>query len=89
MVNMLLYCNTALVTKGFDHCPVPAPQRSLIIESQVSTVNDPACALLDLLWCLIQTLCYVYIVSGDTVPPIDQKLWFICKSEALIIKTLS
>lgn len=41
MVNMLLYCYAALVTKGFDHCPVPTPQRSLIIESQVSRVNEP------------------------------------------------
>lgn len=93
LVNMLLYCNSALVTKGFDRCSVPIPQRSLIIKSQVSKVNEPVCIVLDL-WChctqcLIQKLWYVYAACGHAMLSIDYKSWLICKSEALIIKTLS
>lgn len=62
---MLLYCNSALMTKGFDHCPVPVPQRSLIIKSQVSKVNEPVHSI-GFVWCLcaqclIQELWFVYI----------------------------
>lgn len=62
---MLLSRNSALMTKGFDHCPVPVPQRSLIIKSQVSKVNEPVHSI-EFVWCVcaqrpIQELWYVYI----------------------------
>lgn len=62
---MLLCWNSALMTEGFDHCPVPVPQRSLIIKSQVSKVNEPVHSI-EFVWCLcaqrlIQELWDVYI----------------------------